>query len=184
MSHFIISSGPTWTVGMPNGTRQHAVRAGDAARLQSAADDAVLPLLDRIGRTHQRARRFVAVHADHRRRGDRVRPVDVVHVDHRDAAMACRTRRRRRHRRGSRCSVTDRQRTRSRSSGPFTCCGSCRNAVQPVRSPRAGSPRDPPARDVFSIRQAETLYSGILLRGSRVRCVSSSRSAGPASDTA
>ena len=50
--------------------RQHAVRAGDAARLQRAADDAVLALLDGVRRADQRAGRLVAVHADHRHGGD------------------------------------------------------------------------------------------------------------------
>src|SRR5262249_47674216 len=69
-------------------TREHAVRASDASRLQRASDDAIFAAFDRIGRTDERAGRLLAVHADHWHSGDAVRPIEEVDVNHRHAAMA------------------------------------------------------------------------------------------------
>ena len=49
--------------------------------------DAVFVLLDGVRRADLRARRLVAVHADHGDRGDRMAPVQIVHVNHRITAM-------------------------------------------------------------------------------------------------
>ena len=131
--------------------------------------DAVLALLDRVGRADQRAGRLVAVHADHRHRGDRVRAGRGSRRGSSTRRDACRTRRRRSRRPGSRCSATDRRRTRSRTSGSLPSRHRAAG-IHPVSSSRCASRSA--GRVVFSIRQAETLYSGILLRGSSVRCVS------------
>src|SRR5690606_12934061 len=69
-------------LGHPKGTRQHAVRTCNAPRIESAADYAVFAFLDCVGRTHHRAGRLGAMHANHRHCRDGVGAIDVVHVDH------------------------------------------------------------------------------------------------------
>src|SRR6185369_12144586 len=53
-------------------TGDHAVAAGDAARLARRLDDAVAGALDRVGRAHFGTGWLLAVHADHRHRLDAV----------------------------------------------------------------------------------------------------------------
>src|SRR5262245_29556038 len=51
-------------LGHAERTGDHAVAAGDAAGFARRLHDAVAGSLDRVGRTHFRARRLLAVHAD------------------------------------------------------------------------------------------------------------------------
>ena len=67
MSHFIIWSISAYVLRHAERAGEHAVRAADAARLECRLHDAVLGLLDRVGRAHLRAGRVLAVHAHHRR---------------------------------------------------------------------------------------------------------------------
>ena len=68
MSHFIISSSSRHHLRDAERAGQHAVRAGDAARLERRLHDAVLGLLDGVGRADLGAGGVVAVHADRRAR--------------------------------------------------------------------------------------------------------------------
>src|SRR5690606_27229198 len=66
---------------------EHAVVACDAARLARALDYSILRALARVSGTDLRARRLIAVHADDGHRLCRLRPIDVVELDHRLAAV-------------------------------------------------------------------------------------------------
>src|SRR5262249_1493248 len=67
--------------------RQHTVRTADASRLERAVHDAVLGLLDRVGRTYARARRIFAMHADDRRSLRTESAVHKLQMDHRASAV-------------------------------------------------------------------------------------------------
>src|SRR5262249_53426432 len=107
--------------------------------------DPVFVFLDRIGRANLRARRIVAVPANIGRSCDRLFAVDEVEVDHRYTAVGV--------------ALLARPQTR-------LAADTARRIdieFHPEHQPR------PPF--AFAIRHAETLNSGILLRGSSVRCV-------------
>src|SRR5262249_19733527 len=69
------------------GTREHAIGASDAARLQGALDNAVMGLLDRIGWADSRADRILTVHAHLRRSLHAVAALDCFEVDQRSPAV-------------------------------------------------------------------------------------------------
>src|SRR5690606_31730517 len=71
----------------PEGTRENAVVARDAAWLPRALHHPVARALDRVGGTDLRARRRVAVHTHHGHRLWRMRAIDVVQLDHRMAPV-------------------------------------------------------------------------------------------------
>ena len=74
-------------LGNAEGTCQHAVLASDAARLQGGHHHAVFADLDRVGRTDLRAGRVFAMPADVGGRGDGLGAIDEVEIDHGVAAM-------------------------------------------------------------------------------------------------
>ena len=138
-----------------------AVAAGDAARLARALDDAVAGALDRVGGADLGARRLLAVHAHHRH---------GLHASARDRRTrggsssrpgACRTRCTPARRPGSRCSGSDRRRTRGRCGTGITAAAS-----------RFESPRTSGGASARRTRQPHTLYCGILLIGSCAATVS------------
>ena len=150
LHHLLVVPAPA--SGMPNGQAstqfEQAMQRGFERRLH----DAVLALLDGVGGADLRAGGVVAVHADVGRGGDGLRAVDEVEVDHRDAAMGVALLA------GLEAGLAaDAAR---RVDVEFACRTSARLGCSPSGGPAA-----------FSIRQADTLNSGILLRGSSVRCV-------------
>ena len=68
-------------LGNAEGTGIDAVAAVETARFERGHDHAVVGYLNRICRTDQRARRFVAVHADGRHRRGSFGAINVVNED-------------------------------------------------------------------------------------------------------
>src|SRR4029450_5982634 len=68
-------------------TGDHAVAAGEAARLSGRLAHPVAGALDRVGRADLGAGRLLAVHAHHRHGLDALGAVDELQVDHRLTAM-------------------------------------------------------------------------------------------------
>ena len=132
---------------------QHAVRASDAARLEGAVNDAVFGLLDRIRRTDSCARRILAVHADDGRGLRAGGAVDELEVNHGAATMRV-------------------------AFHAGLHAGLAADAARRIDE-ELESVHDA----TFSIRQAQTLYSGILEIGSSARFVSRLADFLPASDT-
>ena len=83
--HHLVEIGDV--LGNPERAGEHAVGAADAARLERGLHDAVLGLLDRVGRAHLRAGRVLAVHAHHRCRLCARGTVDAFEVDQRLTAV-------------------------------------------------------------------------------------------------
>ena len=190
MSHFIIWSKLDDVLRHAERAGEHAVRAADAARLERRLHDAVLVLLDRVGRAHLGAGRVLAVHAHHRRRLGGGGPVDLLEVDHRRAAVRAAllarlharpaadaaalvddedaVAERARHRPGRRRALhADRHRDADAGHRPS------RARPCSVHVAVASTARRPcPAGPTRSIRTADTLYSGIFDSGSSARFVS------------
>src|SRR6516165_4184439 len=136
--------------------RQDTIRAADAARLQGRLHDPVLALLDGVGRADHRAGRIVAVPADICRRGDRSPAVDEIEIDHRLPSVRF-------------------------ALFAGVQAGLAADAARRVHVefiavhqaiPFASSVTHSGGPAAFRNWHADTLNSGILLRGSSVRCVS------------
>ena len=164
MSHFIICSARTIIFGTPNGQARTQLLQ---ATQRGFSDDCTTPssvfLIASAGRPGRRSGRRSACTPSGPWRC--VLPVDEVHVDHRTCRGGCRTPRTRSRRPCSRCSARGRRRTRSRSQASGSAGAQAATTCSAARARRA-------APAAFSMRHAETLNSGILLRGSSVRCVS------------
>ena len=85
MSHFIWRCISRVVLRHSKRTRVDAVAAIETARLQSRHHDAVIRNLDRVRRTNQCARRFLAMHTHGRHRRGCLGAIDVVDKDHRIA---------------------------------------------------------------------------------------------------
>ncbi len=87
MSHFIIWSNSATYLGTPNGQASTQLEQPMQRWLERGLDDAVLGLLDRVGRAHLGAGGVLAVHAHHRRGLGAGRAVDPLEMDQRLPAM-------------------------------------------------------------------------------------------------
>src|ERR1017187_8189985 len=126
----------------PEGARQHAIGTADAARLERRAHNAVFVFLNRVCRANLGARGILAVPADVGGGGDALLAVPEIEIDHGDAAMRV----------------------------AFFAGLQARLAADAARRVdvefHAEHYGRPPGAAALEIRQADTLYSGILLRGS------------------
>src|SRR5262249_14256573 len=80
LHHLLVLRNELWNTEW---TRRNAVGQTDTARLQRRADNAVVILLDGVGRTALGAGWVVAVPADICCRGDGLLAIDEIEVDHR-----------------------------------------------------------------------------------------------------